>query len=101
MCGIGVNVDGMTTKTRRSVPLEPADIARIDRISGDMEALLARHVGKDVITSEAALMHALVLCGLETIEHEADEERYRALAASQDDDDRAFHDAVRARQRHA
>ena len=91
----------MTTMTRRSVPLEAADVERIARISGDMdvEALLARHVGKEMITSEAALLRALVLCGLELIEREADEQRYQALAQSQDDEDRAFHHAVRLRRR--
>lgn len=91
----------MTTKTRRSVPLEVAELARIDRISGDsdVEALLARHIGAEFITSEATLMRALVICGLELIEQEAAELRYQALAASQDEEDRAFHAALRARRR--
>lgn len=89
-----------TTKERKSVPLTTLEVTRIRKVFTEpaILAALMRRVGPDQqITSEAQLMHALVLTALNVLDEEADEERYRELAASEDDEDRAFRAASRAR----
>lgn len=89
--------------TRRSVPLGDEDIARIDRLAGDEQAetMLARYLDRDHIASDALFLRALVVAGLATIEQHIDVGRYQELAASQDDEDTAFHRALRRRPRDA
>lgn len=92
-----------TTKTRKSVPLDPQDEIRLAQLSSDetLCAVARRHIKGHPVSAltEATLMHVLVVAGLDALEREADEERYAQLAASQDDDDRDFHAAVRLRRR--
>lgn len=92
-----------TTKTRKSVPLDQEDERRLALVSTDetLCALAARHVHArpNAALTEATIMHALVVMGLDALEREADEERYAQLAASQDDEDREFHAAMRLRRR--
>lgn len=89
----------MAAKTRKYVPLETADIQRVERIDVDrfLHAVAARRAGVDAFSSEAALLHMLLVAGLDMIESEADEERYAQLAASEDDEDREFRAAMRTR----
>lgn len=90
-----------TTKTRKSISLSNDEIERIDRIEQDglrREALL-RYAGH--VDSETALLHALLIRGLEAIEREADEDAYALLAETQDDEDLAFNQAMRTRRRDA
>lgn len=88
-----------TTKIRKTVPLDPEDIARVNSFDADelLHAVAARHAGVDTISSEATLMHTLLIAGLDALEQEADEERYAHYAASEDDEDRSFHAAMRQR----
>lgn len=88
-----------TTKIRKSVPLDPADIDRIEHVNVDVavRTVALRYAGPDGISSETALLHALIRAGLAAIEREADDERYLQLAVAHDDEDRAYHQAMRNR----
>ncbi len=90
-----------TTKNRRSVPLSEEDVERIAKVESDprLLELLHRHSGQRTVTSDSQLMHALVLVALNALETEADEQRYEALADSENDEDREFHASMRARRR--
>lgn len=91
------------TVTRRSVPLDDDDIARINRLAGDERAenMLAGYLHRQYLSSDALFLRALVVAGLTTIEQDIDARRYQELAASQDDEDAAFHHALRRRPRDA
>lgn len=88
-----------TTKVRKSVPLGEDDLDRVQRFTEDdcLRRIVARHAGVDDIGTESLLMHTILVAGLSTLEEEADEERYAQLAASEDDEDRAYKASLRAR----
>lgn len=89
--------------TRRSVPLSEDDLRRIERLGSDdtSRRLLERHLGVASGKSESALLHALLVFAIQRLEEAADEAGYQELAETQDNDDRAFHTAMRTRRRAA
>lgn len=87
-----------TTKPRKSLTLDADTEARLRRFTADQRLMVAvrRHAPGE-IASESALLATVFRIGLEAVEREADELRYAALAAVDDDDDREFHAAMRTR----
>lgn len=94
-----------TTKTRKSVTLEPDDTERLARFDVDdtLHVAARRLIGGNEGQSftEAGLLHALVVIGLDAIEREADEERYAQLARCADEEDVQYEMALRGRRRSA
>jgi hypothetical protein len=90
-----------TTKIRKMVPLDPEDVARVNSFDTDkqLHAIAARRGGTEAIGSEAALMHILILAGMDALEQEAEAERYAEYASEEDDEDRSFKAARLGRRR--
>ena len=88
-----VILEAMTT--RKAVPLSTAEITAVEaaRTSG----ILAELAGESAVRSESSALHALVVLGLNQVKEAVQARGYAALAASQDDDDRAYATALRAR----
>jgi len=93
----------MTMETiRKSVPLTPDELAAIDaaRTGGTTEHdALLELAGSGVDRSEATALQALVALGLAAVKDRVQERGYAALAAAQDDEDRAYRAAMRRRPR--
>ncbi len=86
-------------KTRKSVPLEPGDMDRLARLlqgGTPLRRCINSLIGSEKF-SDAALMHALVVAGMEHVEELAAEFSYAELAESMDDEDRAYRAALRTR----
>jgi hypothetical protein len=83
--------------TRKAVPLTPDEISAVDaaRTSGVLTELAGESAGR----SESSALHALVMLGLQTVKEHRRVEGYAALAAAQDDEDRAYGAAIRGRRR--
>lgn len=82
---------------RKAVPLSAAELAEIEhaRSTGLLQAV----AGQEAARSEAAALHALLRLGLERLRERGAEVGYAALAAAQDEEDAAFHAALRGRRR--
>lgn len=100
----------MTTDApiRKSVPLTPDELALLDAARTDgtpthealTELLAANPALRELAaTSESAILHALIQLGIGAVRERAMEHGYAALAAAQDDEDRAYHAAMRRRPR--
>jgi hypothetical protein len=89
------NVSHMTT--RKAVPLNEDEITAIDKAR--TSPALAELAGQSAVRSEASTLHALVMLGLAQVNERAQLTGYAALAASQDDEDRAYAVALRGRRR--
>lgn len=92
----------MEAKVRKSVPLTSADRDHLERLrapdSAEREALSqVTGIVLDSDASEAELLHALVLAGRAAVTEQVMLTGYAALAAAEDDDDRAVRRAMRAR----
>lgn len=91
-----------STVTRKSIPLSAADQAQLDRLrtpgTPEHEALI--QLSKTPISenaSEAETLHALLSIGHAAIVERLMLSGYAALAAEQDDEDRAARRAMRDR----
>jgi hypothetical protein len=82
---------------RKAVPLSADEVAAVERVRTG--GALAELAGQGAVRSEAAALHALVMLGLAQVNEHSQLEGYAALAASQDDEDRAFAAAMRGRRR--
>ncbi|HXT90112.1 MAG TPA: hypothetical protein VN714_12740 [Trebonia sp.] len=93
----------MTAETiRKSVPLTPDEQAALDaaRAEGNpVHDALTELAGPAATRSEAATLQALLHLGLNAVRERAQDHGYAALAAEQDDEDRAYHAAMRRRPR--
>jgi hypothetical protein len=61
--------------------------------------ILAELAGESAVRSESSALHALVMLGLAQVKEASQARGYAALAASQDDEDRAYASAIRGRRR--
>jgi hypothetical protein len=93
----------MTTETiRKTVPITADELAMLDasRTEGsDAYAAVTELLGPDATRSEAATLHGVLALGLSVIQDRIAEHGYAALAAAQDDEDRAYQAAMRRRRR--
>lgn len=90
-------------KIRKSIQLDGEDKARIERLLTEpryRQALLDMF-GAGAARSEAALLHTLLVAGLDRIDEQTADAGYAELAASEDDEDRAFHASMRSATRRA
>lgn len=83
--------------TRKAVPLSSEEIAAVD--AARTGGILAELAGAGSSRSEAAALHALVMLGLAKVKEASETRGYAALAASLDDEDRAYAAALRGRRR--
>lgn len=83
--------------TRKSVPLDDADVQAISQARED--GTLATLAGDDAVKSEATALHAVLSLGLAAIREHRELTGYEAMAANFNDEDRAYHAAMRARRR--
>lgn len=95
----------MTTETiRKTVPITAEELAILDasRTAGSAaHSAMIELLGPDATRSEAAILHGALALGLAVIQERIAEHGYTALAAAQDDEDRAYHAAMRNRRRDA
>ncbi|GAA3064466.1 hypothetical protein GCM10017562_32590 [Streptomyces roseofulvus] len=94
----------MATMTRKSVPLDALveeTMERVRRHASPENAALRQVTGISVSddTSDAEVLRALLNAGRVAVQERALENGYAALAAAQDDEDRAYAAARRARRR--
>ncbi|MFJ3903198.1 hypothetical protein [Streptomyces sp. NPDC090025] len=94
----------MATMTRKSVPLDSRTaetMKRVRRHESPENVALRQVTGirVDDTTSDAEVLRALLDAGRVAVEQKALENGYAALAAAQDDEDRAYAAARRARRR--
>ncbi|HEV2639713.1 MAG TPA: hypothetical protein VGX23_31565 [Actinocrinis sp.] len=93
----------MTTETiRKTVPITPDEQAILDesRTKGSAAyQALTDLLGPEAARSEAATLHGALTLGLSVIRERMADQGYTALAAAQDDEDRAYHAAMRNRRR--
>jgi hypothetical protein len=83
--------------TRKAVPLSSEEISMIEEIR--VGAVFSELAGHEATRSEASALHALVRLGIAQVKEQEELVGYAALAAAQDDEDRAFAQAVRGRRR--
>ena len=83
--------------TRKAVPLSGEEIAAVD--AARTGGVLAELAGEGASRSEASALHALVMLGLARVKEANESRGYAALAASQNDEDRAYAHALRGRPR--
>lgn len=93
----------MSTETiRKSVPLTPDELDALNaaRTEGTTEHdALTELAGPGATRSEAATLAALLALGIGAVRERAMDHGYAALAAEQDDEDRAYEAAMRKRVR--
>ncbi|MFB8039031.1 hypothetical protein ACFC5Z_40280 [Streptomyces sp. NPDC056004] len=87
---------------RKSLPLEDADLDALARLrdpASPERAAMLRLMGLSVTddTSEATLLHAVFAAGRQALRDEVNARGYAELAAQQDEEDEAFHMAMRSR----
>ncbi|MGW6862552.1 hypothetical protein [Streptomyces xanthophaeus] len=92
----------MSTKTRKSVPLDALveeSLIRLRRHGSPENRALCQVTGISVAddTSDAEILRALLNAGRVAVQEKVLENGYAALAAAQDDEDRAYAAAVRDR----
>lgn len=95
----------MNTETvRKSVPLTRDELNLLETArnqgSPAYNALIELLGDDEATRSEAAILHAAITLGVATLRERISEKGYAALAAMQDDEDRAYHAAMRRRPRH-
>ncbi|MEV6604840.1 hypothetical protein [Kutzneria sp. NPDC051319] len=91
----------MSTAARReSIPLTEDDLAVLERLlqSSSLERRALEQLSEEVGDSKAALLHALLVVGIDAVRERAREDGYRELMASQDAEDKAEIRAARHRQ---
>ncbi|EWM12962.1 hypothetical protein KUTG_03266 [Kutzneria sp. 744] len=95
------HTSAMSTAARReSIPLTDADLAVLERLlqSSSLERRALEQLSDEVGDSKAAVLHALLVLGLDAVRERAREDGYRELLASRDADDEAAVRAARRRQ---
>jgi hypothetical protein len=93
---------GMTeTVIRKSVPLTNQEAILVERAraGGVQHEALVRLVGAEVPASEAATLHALIAFALNALGDQIALHDYEQLAASRDDEDEQYGQAMRRRVR--
>lgn len=91
-----------TEAIRKSVPLSPDELDALNaaRTEGTTEHdALTELAGPAATRSEATTLAALLALGFTVVRDKANENGYAALAAEQDDEDRAYEAAMRKRVR--
>ncbi|HEY0499904.1 MAG TPA: hypothetical protein VGD48_29435 [Kutzneria sp.] len=91
----------MSTAARReSIPLTEDDLAVLERLlqSSSLERRALEQLSDEVGDSKAALLHALLVVGIDAVRERAREDGYRELMVSRDTDDEAEIRAARRRQ---
>jgi hypothetical protein len=94
-------IRGVSTETiRKTVPLSAGEVAELEaaRTDGTVEHAALTELAGDA-RSESAVLHALVALGIRSVQERVLEKGYAALAASQDEEDEAYHAAMRGRRR--
>jgi hypothetical protein len=94
----GMNAEAI----RKTVSLAPdeRDIVNAARTEGSpAHDALVELAGPDAIRSETATIQSLIHLGARVLRERVQQHGYAALAASQDDEDRAYYAAMRARPR--
>lgn len=91
------------TTTRKSVPVTAENAATVERVqepqSMERTALAELGIELSATPSEAEVLQALIEAGRIAVEQQMMLTGYAALAAAQNDEDRAFKQANRARRR--
>lgn len=85
-CGTIVRMDAVTR--RASLPLtdhDLADLARLREPDGPWLRRLRAHTGEEKLGSEAQILHAVWVIGMDRLREEVLDEGYAALAASYDE----------------
>lgn len=82
---------------RKAVPLTDEELAAVERARAG--AALTALAGAESTRSQAAALHALVALGLQRVRDHDLATGYAALAATRDDEDRAYAAAIRGRRR--
>jgi hypothetical protein len=91
----------MSTAARReSIPLTEDDLAVLERLlqSSSPERRTLERLSGEVGNSKAALLHALLVVGIDAVRERAREDGYRELLVSRDADDEAEIRTARRRQ---
>ena len=86
ICGTILRMD--TVARRASLPLtdrDLADLARLREPDGPWLRRLRAHAGEDKLGSEAQILHAVWVVGMDRLREEVLDEGYAALAASYDE----------------
>lgn len=97
-----VMTSARSTVARKPVPLDDNDLNLLTELKttdSTFQRALLELAGPPAVKSEASILHALVSLGLQRVDEQSQLAGYAALAAAQDEDDRAFHDAMRKRSR--
>lgn len=91
------------TTTRKSVPVTAEDAATVERVqepqSMERTALAELGIELSATPSEAEVLQALIEAGRIAVQQQVMATGYAALAAAQDDEDRAYAMAMRGRRR--
>ncbi|HEY3687230.1 MAG TPA: hypothetical protein VGL93_29610 [Streptosporangiaceae bacterium] len=90
----------MTPDVRKPIPLTAGEVEELHALRSEgtpqHDALIAL-AGTDADRSDAATLRALLSLGRQVLNEKVQAYGYAALAAAQDDEDRAFRRAARAR----
>jgi hypothetical protein len=87
---------------RKSVPLTSDEAAALDAARTEGTAIhdaLTELAGPGAVRSDATALQAILHLGLNALQDRVSEQGYKALAAAGTDEDRDFHQAMRARRR--
>ena len=87
---------------RKSLPLTPKDLddlARLHDLESPERRALRQMLGSEPGSSDAQVLHALLVVALRRVAEQVEEEGYRELARARSQDDDAELDALRARRR--
>jgi len=89
-----------TAARRESIPLTEDDLAVLERLlqSSSLERRALEQLSEEVGDSKAALLHALLVVGIDAVRERAREDGYHELMASQDTDDEQEIRTARRRQ---
>ena len=83
------NMAMSTAARRESIPLTEDDLAVLERLlqSSSLERRALEELSEEVGDSKAAVLHALLVVGIDAVRERAREDGYRELLASRDADD--------------
>jgi hypothetical protein len=89
-----------TAARRESIPVTEDDLAVLERLlqSSSLERRALEQLSDEVGDSKAALLHALLVVGIDAVRERAREDGYRELRATQDADEEREIRTARRRQ---
>jgi hypothetical protein len=89
-----------TAARRESIPLTENDLAVLERLlqTSSLERRALEQLSAEVGDSKAALLHALLVVGIDAVRERAREDGYRELLESRDADDEREIRTARRRQ---